>query len=167
MEDAIQIIFFIIFFIFSILSSKKKNKKKKSNVPVQPAKAKKNQSSQTKTQQEIFEELFGLKQKPEVPPVDVITETQKTKENVYKTWYAEDDFKKTKHNDNYSFKEKVQKTKEQLEKEKLEHEALKQVSKSPKIVAQNKYQKLLLNPTTLKDFIVISEILNKPKALRR
>ena len=164
MEDAIQIVFFIIFFIFSILSSKNKNKKKKTNVPVQPAKTKQNKSSQTKTQQEIFEDLFGLKTEHDTQPVVIDTEPTTSS---YKSWYAGDNYNKTNYDDASSFKEKVQKTKEQLEKEKLEHEALKQKIKSTHIVKQNKYQKLLLNSSTLKEFIIISEILNKPKALRR
>jgi hypothetical protein len=168
MEDFFQILIFIIFIISSIISSKNKKKKKqqKSKTLGNNPKISSTQKPQ-KTQQEIFEELFGLKPKPEVPPVGVITETPKAEKTVYKTWYAEDDFKKTKHNDNYSFKDKVQNTKEQLEKEKQEHEALTKKTKSRKTVKKNKYQKLFQNPSTLRDYIIVSEILNKPKALVR
>jgi len=195
MEDTIQIIIFILFFIFSIISSKNKKKKKqqqlkkKANSPhIQSAK----QGKLKRNQQEIFEELFGLKPEPEVPPVGVVNKDNKNEESSYKTWYAEDDFKYRKHNDNYSFREKDEdlkeefaeediehdifkhtpkdylKTKKQLEQEKLKHKSLisKQIDKSQN-KKKNKYQKLFQNPSSLKDYIVISEILTKPKALRR
>ncbi len=199
MEDAIQIIIFILFFIFSIISSKNKKKKqqkikRQANPP--SGKIYKQQTQQNK-QQDIFEELFGLKPKPQVPPVGTATEANKQKESGYKTWYAEDDFKPKRHNDNYSFKEKdeelkqefaeediehdvfrikrksnfeedIKKTKEKLTKEKLEHGALiKNKQNLTKNTVENKYQKLFQNPSTLKDYIIVSEILNKPKALRR
>ncbi len=201
MEDTIQIIIFILFFIFSIISSKNKNKKKKQQkikrqVNQPSGKIYKQQTQQNK-QQDIFEELFGLKPKPQVPPTGVVTDVNKQKESGYKTWYAEDDFKPKRHNDNYSFKEKdeelkqefaeeeiehdvfrikrksnfkedIKKTKEKLEKEKLEYEALKGNKQNlTRNIVKNKYQKLFQNPSTLKDYIIVSEILNKPKALRR
>ncbi len=198
MEDFFQILIFVVYIIIMIISAKNKKKKKQQKQKVAfPASTKSKTTnlpevSKQKSQQEIFEELFGIK------PKQNKTAEQKavTPEPSYKTWYAEDDFKPKKHNDNYSFrnkdkfekeefeeeslehdvfyvrkknkfKEKVEKTKEQLEKERLAHKAIKETNFKNKKTTQNRYQKLFDNPSTLKDYIVISEILNKPKALRR
>ncbi len=202
MEDFFQILIFIVYIIIMIISANKKRKKKAQKQKVGfPASSKSGATNlphvkKQKSQQEIFEELFGIKPKPATTQAETTKQTAKVETSTYKTWYAEDDFKPKKHNDNYSFrkkdkfekeefqeeslehdvfyvrkknkfKEKAQKTKEQLEQERLAHKAIKESKLKKKEPKKNKYQKLFDNPSTLKDYIVISEILNKPKALRR
>ncbi|MCP5063843.1 MAG: hypothetical protein GY936_15450 [Ignavibacteriae bacterium] len=176
MEDFFQILIFIIFIVSSIISSKNKKKKKKQQQQKQkatvpssmPSNAKSKQPTKQKTQQELFEELFGIKTKPTPPPV--VYEEEAVEDSVYQTWNAEDDFKQTKHNDDYSYKEKDQQRKSLIEESKAAYKSFETHStlttiKKPR--PKNKLQKIFSNPSNLKEYIVVNEVLKKPKALRR
>ncbi len=176
MEDFFQILIFIVFIVSSIISSRNKKKKKrqqqqqKTNTPTSvPTTIKNRQPTKEKTPQEILEELFGIKTNPPLPP-PVYKEEVKVEDSVYETWNAEDDFTQTKHNDDYSYKEKDKRRKALIEQSKAAYTTYKKHSTSSvkkKSRTQTKLQKIFSNPSNLKEYIVINEILAKPKALRR
>jgi len=173
MEDIFQILIFLIFIVSSIISSRNKKKKKqqqkkKTTLPQNmPSSAKSKQPTKQKTQQEIFEELFGIKTKP--TPQPVVYEEEKVEDSVYQTWNAEDDFSQTPHNDDYSYEEKDQKKKSLIEQNKASYSNLKKSTKPAEIIIRpkSKLQKIFSNPSNLKEYIVINEVLKKPKALRK
>lgn len=175
MEEYFQILIFIIFIVSSIISSRNKKKKKQqqkqqqnTNVPTSiPSSVNTKQPTKQKTQQEIFEELFGIKTKPTPPPVTY--EEEKVEDSVYQTWNAEDDFSQTSHNDDYSYEEKDQRKKLSFEKSKAAYSSFIKSPKESEIVKRpkSKLQKIFSNPSNLKEYIVVNEVLKKPKALRR
>jgi hypothetical protein len=109
--------------------------------------------------------------KKRTPPPPVQYEKAKNiEDSAYQTWNAEDDFNKTKHNDDYSFKIRDQKKKSLFEKNKASYTSLEKntsllTEKKPR--TKTKLQKIFSNPSNLKEYIIISEVLGKPKALRR
>ena len=172
MEEYFQILIFIIFIVSSIISSRNKKKKKqqqqKATLPTSmPSSAKSKQPTKQKTQQELFEELFGIKTKPTPPPV--VYKEEPVEDSVYQTWNAEDDFSQTSHNDDYSYEEKDQRKKLSFEKSKAAYSSFIKSPKESEIVKRpkSKLQKIFSNPSNLKEYIVVNEVLKKPKALRR
>lgn len=176
MEDFFQILIFVIFIVSSIISSRNKKKKKQQQKQKTamassiPSNKKSKHPTKQKTQQEIFEELFGIKTTSSVPPPVVYEQEEKVEDSVYQTWNAEDDFNQTKHNDDYSYKEKDQKRKALIEESKAAYKSFEKHSASNTIKKprpKSKLQKIFSNPSNLKEYIVLSEVLGKPKSLRR
>ena len=183
MEDLFQIIFILIFILSSIASSIKKNKKKKQAkkpvrkpVKVQPTTdpfaepqpvAKKKQKSSA----ELLEEMLGLKiqlpepQQREAPKV--------YSEDSHDTWDPAKEYETDSHPSEKlsKYEEKIIAKKTELKQDKQKHKAFKDTESKPiKPIVKKKTSKaslLLKKQDSLKDLIVVQEILNKPKALRR
>lgn len=173
MEDLFQILIIIFFIVSSIASSMKKKKKQQSkkttSFPQQSEKpntiAKKQKSSA-----EVLEEMFGFKlelpepQKTEAP-------YKYSEENYSDTWNPESDFEEFSTEGKSDYAEKITEKKNELTNDKQKHRAFKdenlQISKNSQIEPQSKFSKLFAQQSNLKDYIIIQEILNKPKALRR
>ncbi|MGD8780108.1 MAG: hypothetical protein PVH88_14230 [Ignavibacteria bacterium] len=173
------VILFLIFSAFSsILSKKKKQRKemeKKTSSPVPSSKKSK----------DIFEELFGLKF-PEENEETIETVSYKTEEE--NTWDPESEFlggtkpsqPKTRQIEKKSSKIESQykPSWQQVNYDKLTRSEIKELDKETTLkefsktkVSVNKkaleIKTKLNSPTTIREYILISEILNKPKALRR
>ncbi len=160
MDNLYEILFFIFIFILSGLSSyfekKKKSGQAKKKAPAQPQKA---------PSQDILEQILGYKQtEPEPTAGTEITETE--------TWNPEEEF-------DTSYEETVEPYRPGKETE--------TVRQTPPVEAQlvsgsneEKYKTItglqtgyrknivekLRNPETLREMVLVSEILGKPKALR-
>jgi len=175
------ILFIIISFLSSYFDKKKKAQRKKNasgrtqvNIPA---------AKQQQPQRDILEELFGVKQNP-VPPqmpqlkenAEVINKTLTdlgAQEN--KTWNPEDEFKDVTLSPSENVMENIKKKMEQedapMTYSSLEKSAAKEMKMYRKIEVPNLYESdikaRLKEPKTLKEFIIVSELLGKPKALRR
>jgi hypothetical protein len=183
MDNLFELIIFF-FVIYSIISSlfgkKKKPQTQQRKKPVQ-YRSKPEVDTKTSTakpsNKDILEELFGFKiPQPETEPQS--TRNEKYDENLeYSSWDPEKEFdKKVKQRESVEYRniEKdvpdINYDKEvSLEKKKLtrpksvfqEYETIKKINKKA-IGLRNK----LRNPETFRDMFIISEIINKPKALR-
>ena len=177
------ILFIIISFFSSYFDKKKKAQQKKkarekgqvNNIPA---------AKQRQPQRDILEELFGIKQNP--PPHPIPQPEKKTEvadqsldismgmeDN--KTWNPEDEFK-----DVIPMKAEgmIEKAGTDLEFEDsiklnaaLEKSASEEMQPYYIVEAPNAYEsdlkERLRNPRTVREFIIVSELLGKPKALRR
>ncbi|PID59981.1 MAG: hypothetical protein CR986_04275 [Ignavibacteriae bacterium] len=179
MEDLFQIIIIVFFILSSIASSinkKKKQqqkleKKKPVSTPAKDVDKKTVKPAQQKSTSEMFEELLGFKvDLPESQnkgtPIDFSEDSIKQKES----WDPAKDFA---NQDDSEFispvplkkKYSVPKVKS-IRSEKVKRQV--SAKKDSAIRKQNKYStKLFANNPNLKDYIIIQEILNKPKALRK
>lgn len=174
MEDLFQIIIIVIFILSSIVSSmnkkKKQQQKNKSNklpsqTDVQNSKPKKKQ----KTTAEILEEMLGLKiELPEPPVKEAPKSYPEGLERSAETWDPANDFKDyseenlSRAKDKEVYKSSL--TSEDKNKFRLSKEEIKHVRSKAQ---PTKIQKLFSDQSNLKKYILIQEILNKPKALRK
>lgn len=175
MEDFIQILVIVIFILSSLASSFKKKKKSQKvpgsskQIPQQkPGVANTNEPKKKSTEQ-ILEELLGLKvDLPEPQPREAQPSYAEEQ-----TWDPSKEFYENENIDNdvkNSYRDIVKDKKAELKKGSLKHRAFKD---SPSIVSphskrgKSKARKLIENQNSLKDLVVINEILNKPKALRK
>lgn len=182
MEDLFQILFIVIFIVSSIVSSMKKKKKKqqaankRTQMPtankqtqkpavMKPAAAKMKQ----KTSSEILEEILGLKiQLPEPPQKEAPKSYSEPHSYEEHSWDPAKDYDDINEDKSEDYHDRINAKKSQLEKDKDKHKAFKDTLVLPKQTAKpTKFQKLFENQSNLKDYIVIQELLNKPKALRR
>ncbi len=176
MEDFFQIIIIIFFMLSSIASSMKKKKKKqqheKKPMP-RPADSKPQVKAQKqKTSAEILEEILGLKVEMPEPPTKEAPVILEENENI-DTWNPsseyDNNFEYNKHDDrNLDYEESVLSKKLEFSQDRDKRKTFVDeeitISKTKdKTVAQ----KLFSDRDNLKDYIIIQEILNKPKALRR
>lgn len=162
MDDLIRILVFI-FFVWSIIGGLKSDKKKKIPQKKLPqnyrGEAKKTLPSYNKTPDQILGDLFGIK----IPKGEEYSESYESQDIEKEV----DDIKKldqiTKTQwdldyDNFSAFENEQKNV-------LNHSY--EIKKTNKISQSKVIIEKLKNKSSLKDAVIISEILNKPKALRR
>ncbi len=162
MDDIIRILVFI-FFVWSIIGGLKSDKKKKLPPDKLPqnyrGKAKRPLPSYNKPPEEILGDLFGFK----VPKSEEYSDSYESKDLEKEV----DDFEKI---------NRVTKTQWDLDYDNFstfENEQKIVLNHSYEIKQTNKtnYSKVITNKlknrSSLKDAIIISEILNKPKSLRR
>ena len=153
----VLIIFVIIFSIINSIFGKKKQQKKTSEQDVTEPQKKKPDAS------DILEQIFGLPK----PPEPVTTTPQQSTD--YGTWNPEDEFKDSgnKHPgmgdvdyDNLKSLEKMPIIRDKKKEIVVELKKIDETNKKRKeIIAK------LSNPKSLKDYILFSEILGKPRAL--
>jgi len=172
MEDLFQILFILIFIVGSIVSSMRKKKKKEQNKQTNTMQPKniKTQESNTKKQKssaELLEELLGLKvQLPE--PQAKEAPMVYSEEDRIETWDPAKEFEDSAEIKNSTYKEKTIAKKIEFNQDRKRYKAFsKSVSPTRTFKKSTTVQRLFSNPTDLKDYIIVQEILNKPKALRR
>ncbi len=154
----ILIIFFVIISILNSIFGKKKPQQKESekqeDIPEIP--------QQKQNNKEIFERIFGI-------PAQKSEEEIKSQTDEYNTWNPEDEFKDlTEHKP----EEIITVDYDKLESlEAKQHEIQKKdtvISLTPLVRPSNlrliELMRIMKNPMTLRDYILVSEILNKPKA---
>lgn len=175
MDNFAEILFFILFIIISLLSGRKKKSKSKSN---KKSTLNKNQDvgykkkvTQSSNRSNILEELLGIKlpeqepQKPEVPDY-----TPSNEYVAYNKLSKEDEEKYEIENaDGVSDYYNVENNeKNELESEKEKHRAFKTKTNFTDIeILKNEIHSLIADRSNLQNYIIIQEILNKPKALRK
>lgn len=176
MEDYFQIIFIAIFIISSIISSLNKKKKKQ---------AKMAETESTKLPQKtvpvarpqkpvnkMLEELLGFKIEIPEPPKREAPVNYSENYDDDTSWDPTKEFEdkvNLKYQDGESdFQAKNAEKKNQASQDRIKYKAFKEgiVKEKPFKKKTNK-EKILSSHSNLKDYIVIQELLNKPKALRR
>lgn len=184
MDNIFELIIFF-FVIYSILSSLFGKKKKKPQTeqrkkPVQyRSKPEPQQRTQTSQQsnKDILEELFGFKiPQPESEPQS--SRSEKYNENLeYSSWDPEKEFeKKVKQRESIEYRN-IEKDIPDINYDKVASLEKKQIVKTKSSVqayeaikSTNKraagLRKKLNNPESFRDLFIVSEIINKPKALR-
>ncbi len=175
MEDFIQILVFLLFIILTIASSRKK--KSKSQTTAKPKVITDKQSvgqkpkvvSKNKTN--YLEELLGIQlPEPEPQNTGVPSYTQTTPYNSYEKLSPEAEAEYEKENEDgvsdYYENEIDEKT--ELNTEKDKHKAFKTESSFAEVEKiRHEINSMIADRSNLKNYIIIQEILNKPKALRR
>lgn len=169
MEDFFQIIIILVFIISSIVSSMRKKKKQQTKKPLPVKVEKKTNTTQQKSSADILEELLGFKvnlpepQKQEAPPV--------YSENSYNdvdTWDPTKEFEDKNDNGYSDYQEKITAKKAEFDLDRNKYKAFKEEILLPKTIKKpTKKLNLFTNQSNLKDYIIIQEILNKPKSYRR
>jgi len=177
MEDLFQIIFILIFILGSIASSMKKKKKKQQQMKKTPrrpvgestAKPPMPSNKKQKSSAEMLEEMFGLKvELPEPPKKEAPKIYSEETIDVTPTWDPAKEYEDTIEELQVDYKDRISARKSEFREEKKKHEAFKKERIIPKRVKKSsKTRKLFTSQTNLKDYILVQEILNKPKALRR
>lgn len=174
MEDFIQIIIVIIFILSAISSSRKK--KDKSNIPTLGIPKSSNKNSEIKkTGTQVLEEILGFKlelpesQKTEIPNYSADNLPSLESKNLdYENYDSEKSLEEISTGSEANFSEKYFAHKSEITSLKEKHSSFKdkiiigQEKKRP-----NRFAKLLEEKNNLKNYIIIQEILSKPKALRR
>lgn len=184
MDNIIELLvfFFVIYSIIgSIFRKKKKQQRQQQKRPVQYRERSDNKipiPKQQQTSKDILEELFGFKTpQPETEPTS--PRSQKYEENLeYKSWDPGKEFdKKVKEREGFEYRD-IEKTVPDINYDKLSaFGTAKKISKNSSITYEYKTSKFsskktlelkskLRNPETFRDLFIISEIINKPKALR-
>lgn len=171
MEDFFQILIILIFIIGSIVSSMRKKKKQQAKKPLPvPVESKANSKQQKqKRSAEILEELMGLKVNlPEPPQKEAPQVYSENSDSDVDTWDPTKEFE-VKNDDGYSnYQQKTNAKKAEFDLDRNKYRAFKE-----EIILPNKIKKpakklnLFTNNSNLKDYIIIQEILNKPKSYRR
>ena len=176
MEDYFQIIFIAIFIISSIISSLNKKKKKQAKM----AETESTNLSRTtvpaarpqKPANKMLEELLGFKIDIPEPPQREAPVNYSENYDEHSSWDPTKEFEEKvnlKTQDGESdFQTKNDAKKNQISKDRLKYQAFKEeiVKEKPLKLKTNK-EKILTSQSNLKDYIIIQELLNKPKALRR
>lgn len=187
MDNIIEIIvfFFVIYSILGSLFGKKKKQQKAGpsekplpDIPRQTRRVPQTRSPQRPSSQDILEELFGLKiPKPEENDQYSQPEYQENLE--YQSWDPEKDFKKkVEEKEKYEYRniEKeyadvnydkistLEKTKKKPKPVTIKKETLPTVSLNKRTV---EIRQKLRDPQSIRDLFIISEIINKPRALRK
>lgn len=177
MEDYFQIIFIAIFIISSIISSMNKKKKKAearknaqtgSTQMTQPVATRKKQ----KTSADILEEILGMKVEIPEPQKTEVPYSYGEDEEVEHSWDPTKDYEvktEQKANDGVSdFQAINDAKKDQASHDRNRYKAFNDEVVIEKFVQNNNYkEKIFASQSNLKDYIIIQELLNKPKALRR
>jgi hypothetical protein len=191
MDSNIEILFFILFVAFSILSSildkKKKQKRKEQtkNIPKSGQVRTKPEAKSDKTPEELLREMFGLptmedQTKPQQN--DPYSERSKEYYEENSTWNPEKEFKgydeqvskpevnvnsreeaKSKYSNFIGKDFKTPSAEDEIHKL---TEELFNVQKKAKKYSRSKVINQIKDPNSLKDYIVVSEILQKPISLR-
>ena len=186
MEDIFQIAIIVIFIVSSIISSL--NKKKKAEQQAGNAKSKIPNpkvpnpiSSDQKSSKNVLEELFGFKleipepQQKEAPNNSYDNSTAYDNLDSYdqadsydSTWSPEESYD-VKNNEGRSDYASINLAKkEQLSSDKEKYQSFKkeETSKS-NLFKPNRIKSIFADKSHLKDYVVIQDVLNKPKALRK
>lgn len=169
MEDLFQIILIAVFIISSIVSSMSKKKKQQAKA------AKKDQSTlprknapiatQQKSTNKMLEELLGFNIDIPEPPKQEAPVNYSETEN---TWDPSREYEEQVQDGVSDYQSKNAEKKDQISQERIKYKAFKNAPTKVKSVKKNIIrQKLFSSQSNLKDYIVIQELLNKPKALRR
>lgn len=187
MDNIIEIIvfFFVIYSILSSLFGKKKKQQKAQpsdttvpDIPQPTRRVPQTGIPQRPSSQDILEELFGLKiPKPEEADPYSRPENQENLE--YQSWDPEKDFKKkVEEKEKYEYRniEKeyadvnydrittLEKSKKRLKPAVTKHKPNTMVSLNKRTV---EIKQKLRDPQSIRDLFIISEIINKPRALRK
>lgn len=169
MEDYFQIIFIAIFIISSIISSLNKKKKQQAKAAkVDPSGIPTKQNPVLREQKpanKILEELLGFKIEIPEPPQK---EAPISYSGYEESWDPTKEFE-TQVEDGVSDYQKLNaEKKDQAFQDRTKYQAFKKDAVNTKLVPQKiTKEKIISSKSNLKDFIVIQELLNKPKALRR
>ncbi|MCW8850647.1 MAG: hypothetical protein OQJ81_11760 [Melioribacteraceae bacterium] len=169
MEDYFQIIFIAIFIISSIISSLNKKKKqqakaaevKNTGLPKEQFPSQREQKPANK----ILEELLGFKiEIPEPPQKEAPISYSEEEES----WDPAKEFE-TQVEDGVSDYQKLNaQKKDQASQDRTKYQAFKKDAVNNKYIPKKvSKEKILSSKSNLKDYIVIQELLNKPKSLRR
>lgn len=167
MDDIIQIIV-VLFFIWSIFGSiSKKKKEEQKKFPQKPTgkAGRPLPSSSQRSSEEILGEIFGMKIPKPVPDYTY----QNNYEDVDIEKDAKDleetptDYKNDAWNIDYDKQAKLENNLKALEPD----SSIPDLVPDPRCAVSNRIKRKIKNSSTLKDAILISEILNKPKSLRR
>lgn len=169
MEDLFQIIFIAIFIISSIISSL--NKKKKQQAKAAKMERAESPQKQTSVQREqkpankLIEELLGFK-------IDIPEPPKKEAPISYSedsgTWDPTSEYESQVQDGVSDYQAKNAEKKDQIALERTKYQAFKEnVVKKSVVEKKDIKKKIISSKSNLKDFIVIQELLNKPKALRR
>lgn len=189
MDSVIEYIVFIIFLI-SILNGifgKKKKKQQQQKAQAERKAQPKSGAAKSvpeKKTQDILEELFGLKMSPEeridskeaVADKNLDTKLEAEKFQRVDTWDPEDEFKEV----DYSTSEMIQNkfTPRQYQSKSKDLEPVQRIRASEKYHSiakkvehntnkrRKEIKKKLNNPKTIRDYIIVQELLNEPKAFR-
>ncbi len=189
------IIFFIVSALQSLFGKKKKQKQQQQRRQRQTSgqagtpTPRKEQSPESA--KDVLEEMFGLKfpdqeeEKQTKIPSDTETSVLDPAENNETTWRPEEEFEDSlgietiRYEDRSEEKPSYQEEMEELERkaerakhtlselpDKIEVVEVSGASKESKLLAA-KIKRTIREPETLREYILVSELLNKPKALRR
>jgi hypothetical protein len=175
MEDFLQFAVFLLFIIISIASSIKKKNKNQTFTKTKIDASKRNYransvSTQQKSGSKILEDILGFKfelpepQKPEVPTYS----PKQIKLPKYSEHDFETEYEKINEDGVSDYYEKEIAEKTELISEKVKHQVFKSKSNfenNEKL--RHKIHTLISDKSNLNNYIIIQEILNKPKALRR
>jgi hypothetical protein len=176
MEDFVQILVIILFIIISIASSKKKKSKQQTftKPKVSPNRQNVNFNRKAVTQNNksnILEELFGLKL-PEMEPQNTEVPNYKSTPayNSYQKLSADAEAEYERENEDGVSDYYEKETKEIFDRnsEKEKHQAFKtRTVENIEEQINSKIHKIFSDRSDFKNYIIIQELLNKPKALRR
>lgn len=170
MEDLFQIILIAVFIISSIVSSmskKKKQQKAKASQAEQSNLPKKNVplESRQKPANKMLEELLGFKIELPEPPKREAPVNYSESEH---TWDPSKEYETQLEDGVSDYQSKNAEKKDQISQDRIKYKAFKDESAKVKYVPKKiTKEKILSSKSNLKDYIVIQELLNKPKALRR
>lgn len=191
------IIFFIVSALQSLFGKKKKEQKKRQQqqrreMPSSGQARRRTQNTRRKEEspRDIFEEMFGVKlpkeeEKETKIPADKDTEVLDPSSANQTTWNPEEEYKDSigvetvRYEDNKEEKPSYQEEMAALERkadrmkksldslpDQIEVVDISSVSEEQKILA-SRIKRTLRDPDSLREYILVSELLNKPKALRR
>lgn len=181
MDNLIEIIvaFFIIYSIINSILASKKTQRRKTNIPKYDWKSSPSRSNeQMNPNFETLEDLFGIKI-PKTENEFPKTKTEESQSLETFTWDPEKEFKeKIKQREALEYRN-IQKNLPNIDYDKTpsyEIAEVRRVDKQDvKIYEEDKIKnprlleirKKLINKSSIRDLFIISEILNKPKALRK
>ena len=169
MEDYFQIIFIVIFIIASIISSL--NKKKKQQAKLDQTESTNLSQKQVpvarpqKPANKMLEELLGFKiEIPEPPQREAPVNYSENLD----TWDPSKEYETQVQDGVSDFQAKNAEKKNQASQDRMKYQAFKEeIVKAKPVKKITKRENILLSHSKLKDYIIIQELLNKPKALRR
>lgn len=159
----------ILFLIYGVYKSLV-NKKKKTGEETEAEDFESAQASTQKRKRTVLEEILGV---PPIEPDPVEPESgPKSYQEEYSSWDPEQEFS-NKQNPDPQFKQEVQIQKQTTQRivqdapEKVNQILpIEEVEISTELEKINELKEKLLNPSELRDYILVSEILNKPKAFQ-
>lgn len=169
MEEIFQIVLIAVFIISSIISSINKKKKQQAkaskadqsnlpnkNVPI---------AAQQKPANKMLEELLGFKIEIPEPPKREAPVNYSENET---TWDPTKEYETIANDGVSDYQTKNTAKKDQISHDRIKYKAFKDEPAKVKYVPKNiTKEKIFSSNSNLKDYIVIQELLNKPKALRR
>jgi len=160
MDDIIKVLFFL-FFLWSLIgpifSKKEKDQKRERQIPKRPEGKAKRTLPSKKPSNEVLEELFGLKLPSQTESYNYDFEKEDL-EKINKP--LEDSLTNQQWNIDYDKSSSLENDAKILVEEKP-------ITASPQRNYATDIKRKIKSKSSLKDAIIISEIINKPKSLRR